>query len=105
MIYETILRKLSRPNHPPQTFFSSTELKGNYNQLYRPWYFFYSDLLYGPFVDMSGWIVQTAFSFYRINLNLITGAEKITSFGAYLAGGYTLASESGLSVVLLGGAQ
>ncbi|NQW45424.1 MAG: hypothetical protein HQ462_08480 [Deltaproteobacteria bacterium] len=54
---------------------------------------------------MSGWIVQTAFSFYRINLNLITGAEKITSFGAYLAGGYTLASESGLSVVLLGGAQ
>lgn len=31
--------------------------------------------------------------------------EKITSFGAYLAGGYNVASESGFSLVLLGGAQ
>ncbi len=59
----------------------------------------------GSIVDMSSWIVQTAFSYYHINLNLTTGAEKITSFGGYLAGGYTLASESGLSLVLLGGFQ
>lgn len=67
--------------------------------------FFTQTFYVGSIVDMSSWIVQTAFSYYRINLNLTTGAEKITSFGGYLTGGYTLASESGLSLVLLGGFQ